>query len=232
MESHYDMPHLTNIVEITSREPDEELHHFPSATAQPAAHFGETVVDLVAPISSERNNSSMTQSTNRHPSQSSSFAQAGSRHAQLTSPDLFAHGVPDLNANMEALDGSDSYPDPALDFCSIPTDIGWHDRSKEFPRFGPSACYSDAFIVSALEEARSEHQQGRFNTTERVTLKKILATPPLDCLSFRLFHYICGYGPMPLHNLLAIFWVQYLFLRVRPQKRAMSILLLATSDGC
>jgi len=192
-------------------------------TSQSTAHFGEAHLDLMQPNSSDSNTSSRIPFASRHFNQSLSYVETGNRHTQLPSLDLLAHDVPNLRTATGHLDGSNSYSDPSLDFCDISIETDWEDRSGKFPRYGPSSCQSDAFITSALEEARSEHQYGRFNTAQRVNLKRVLASPPIDCLSFRLFHYICGYGPMPLHNLLAIFWVQYLFLRVRSPGHVTSI---------
>lgn len=81
-----------------------------------------------------------------------------------------------------------------------------------FPQYVPPACHSDTAILSFINEAAKEHQQCRFDTG-RPSLQRLLANMPADCLSFRLFHYIFEM-PAPMQNLLAVFWVQYLFLRV------------------
>ncbi|KAK5102934.1 hypothetical protein LTS08_003736 [Lithohypha guttulata] len=81
-----------------------------------------------------------------------------------------------------------------------------------FPLLSPPVGEADRMVQRLVEEARSEHLQGRFDASEP-SLKKLLADLPSDVLSFRLFHFITSYGPMPLHLLLGIFWVQYLVLR-------------------
>lgn len=68
-------------------------------------------------------------------------------------------------------------------------------------------------LATMLEEARQQNQCEKFDRSPP-SLKRLLSDPPPDILSFRLFHYITMYGAMPLHLLLSIFWVQYLFLRV------------------
>ncbi|KIX10718.1 uncharacterized protein Z518_01802 [Rhinocladiella mackenziei CBS 650.93] len=84
-------------------------------------------------------------------------------------------------------------------------------RASCFPRYGPPACHSDKVFLTFIEEAGKEHQACRFDMS-RPTLRRLLANLPVDCLSFRLFHYVSEI-PAPLQNLLAVFWVQYLFLR-------------------
>ncbi|EUC47351.1 hypothetical protein COCMIDRAFT_3610 [Bipolaris oryzae ATCC 44560] len=82
------------------------------------------------------------------------------------------------------------------------------------PRYTAAAGISDRCLLAMLEEARAEHRQRSFDTT-KPSLRRLLCMPACDTLAFRLFHYIKSYGAMPLHILLSIFWVQYLFLRVR-----------------
>jgi hypothetical protein len=79
---------------------------------------------------------------------------------------------------------------------------------KTFPNMGPPQCPADTFVVNALAEARQEHKHGRFATNEHVRMRQVLSSPPIDCLAFRLFYYICNYGQMPLHVMLSVFWVQ------------------------
>lgn len=99
----------------------------------------------------------------------------------------------------------------------LPTVTSMQKTAKSlcFPRYSRPSCHSDTTVINMIEEARHEHQQGRFDLT-RPTLRRILSDLPVDCLSFRLFHFISAYGAMPMHNFLATFWVQYLFLRVSP----------------
>lgn len=72
----------------------------------------------------------------------------------------------------------------------------------------------DMYLMSMLEEARTEYRNGRFNLTAP-NLRDLLSEKPHDVLSLRMFHYLRGYGGMPLHLMLGIFWCQYNFLRVR-----------------
>lgn len=85
--------------------------------------------------------------------------------------------------------------------------------SSTFPRYGPAVCYSDKAVHNFIEEALKEHQAHRFDL-RRPSLRRLLANMPADCLSFRVFHFVSEI-PAPLQNMLAIFWVQYLYLRVR-----------------
>ncbi|KAF2742824.1 hypothetical protein M011DRAFT_481294 [Sporormia fimetaria CBS 119925] len=80
------------------------------------------------------------------------------------------------------------------------------------PRFSRPQGSADKTLQAMIEEARSEHEAGRFDTSTP-SLKRLLSNAPADILSFRLFHYINSYGPMPMHWMLATFWVQYLYLR-------------------
>lgn len=83
------------------------------------------------------------------------------------------------------------------------------------PLQSPSNGPGHTMLASMLEEARQQNRCGKFDTSPP-SLKRLLSDPPPDILCFRLFHYITSYGAMPLHLLLSIFWVQYLFLRVCP----------------
>lgn len=98
----------------------------------------------------------------------------------------------------------------------IPVSLCQHNtaQSLSFPLYSPSSCHSDSQILDMIKEARREHHLGRFDVS-RPSLRRLLSDIPVDCLSFRLFHYISRFGPAPLQNLLAVFWVQYLYLRVR-----------------
>ncbi|XP_014550139.1 hypothetical protein COCVIDRAFT_21320 [Bipolaris victoriae FI3] len=84
--------------------------------------------------------------------------------------------------------------------------------SLPVPNYARPQGAADRLIHAMLEEARSEHQAGRFDTTSP-SLARLLSQGPRDILSFRLFHYIKEYGPIPMHWMLATFWVQYLYLR-------------------
>lgn len=86
------------------------------------------------------------------------------------------------------------------------------EASPGLPRYSPPQG-PDRMIWAMLEEARTEHLAGKFDTSEP-SLRRLLADGPVDALSFRLLQYIKAYGAMPMHWLLATFWVQYLFLRV------------------
>jgi hypothetical protein len=81
-----------------------------------------------------------------------------------------------------------------------------------FPPYRPPICVADEAFFTFIDEARKEHQACRFDLS-RPSLRRLLGNVPVDCLSFRLFHFISDVAA-PLQNLLATFWVQYLFLRV------------------
>jgi hypothetical protein len=93
-----------------------------------------------------------------------------------------------------------------------PCQGAWSENT--FPNMSAPQCTADTFVVNALDEARREHKQGRFATNEHVNMRQVLSSPPIDCLAFRLFNFICNYGQMPLHVMLSTFWIQYLYLRV------------------
>ncbi|KEF61459.1 uncharacterized protein A1O9_03025 [Exophiala aquamarina CBS 119918] len=81
-----------------------------------------------------------------------------------------------------------------------------------FPKCASPAGRGDLFLMNLLTEARREHMNGMF-TRCKPTLNKLLADPPPDVVAYRLFQFITSYGSMPMHLLLAIFWVQYLLVR-------------------
>lgn len=91
--------------------------------------------------------------------------------------------------------------------------LQYTDFSPPFPRYCSPTSKSDTAFLEMIIEARREHLQGRFNISQP-SLQRLLSGTPTDTLSFRLFNWLRGYGPMPLHLLVAIFWTQYLFLRV------------------
>ncbi|PGH14609.1 hypothetical protein AJ79_02944 [Helicocarpus griseus UAMH5409] len=92
------------------------------------------------------------------------------------------------------------------------------DFGSSFSRYCAPSSRSDTVLLAMVDEARKEHEHGRFDTTEP-SLHQLLSDPPRDTLSFRLFHHLCGYGAMPLHLLLSIFWTQYLVLRLGADQR-------------
>ena len=102
---------------------------------------------------------------------------------------------------------------------SIPTSILSEslDVSLPGPTVMPAYCNpvgsGDAHLMAMLEEARAEHRAGRFNPA-RPSLRQLLVERPYDILSFRLFNYIRGYGAMPLHLMLGVFYTHYMVLRV------------------
>ncbi|KAH8901732.1 hypothetical protein GQ53DRAFT_815180 [Thozetella sp. PMI_491] len=81
----------------------------------------------------------------------------------------------------------------------------------QFPRYSPPLGAADRLLSSMVEEALGEHALSNFDTAQP-SLRRLLSDNS-DILAFRLYHYISSYGAMPLHLLLAIFWVQYLILR-------------------
>lgn len=91
--------------------------------------------------------------------------------------------------------------------------LQYPDFCAPFPRYCSPTSKSDAALLAMVVEARGEHLQGRFNVSQP-SLQRLLSGTVTDTLSFRLFNWLREYGPMPLHLLLAIFWTQYLVLRV------------------
>ncbi|KAK2800619.1 hypothetical protein FQN51_006002 [Onygenales sp. PD_10] len=94
----------------------------------------------------------------------------------------------------------------------LPSSDSYRDFGSLFPRYCAPSCYSDSNLLAMVDEARKEHEHGRFNTAEP-SLHRLLSDVPADTLSFRLFHYVTKSGAIPLHLLLGIFWTQYLVLR-------------------
>lgn len=115
-----------------------------------------------------------------------------------------------------------SYEGPTQDpsaMCLLPSSLsllpatGSQLSFLNFPKTTPAAGAGDIFLEVLLREARREHMSGMF-TSDRPTLSKLLVDPPPDIVAYRLFQFISSYGAMPMHLLLATFWVQYLLLRV------------------
>ena len=98
------------------------------------------------------------------------------------------------------------------------TEISSPSDLVSIPRFCPPVGIADKMLTDFLEEARLEHRHARFDTSEP-SLSRLLSDPPHTVLAFRLFHFISGAGPMPLHIFMGIFWIQYLVLRASQQKR-------------
>ncbi|KAJ4212365.1 hypothetical protein NW759_011753 [Fusarium solani] len=70
----------------------------------------------------------------------------------------------------------------------------------------------DSIIMKMVNEARLQYRCGLF-PVEEPSLRNVLSAQSTDVLASRLYHHICSYGPMPLHLLLSIFWIQYVLLR-------------------
>jgi hypothetical protein len=121
----------------------------------------------------------------------------------------------ELNLSLWALTTSNVSNDPLL--CTNPHSKAPHDPLLEhisLPRYcQPVLGTADKILETFLEEARVEHRESRFDTSEP-TLSSLLSDPPKTVLAFRLFNFISSAGPMPLHIFLSVFWVQYLLLRV------------------
>ncbi|KAH7019646.1 hypothetical protein EDB80DRAFT_701247 [Ilyonectria destructans] len=81
-----------------------------------------------------------------------------------------------------------------------------------FARFSNDLGSWDTAIMKMVNEARLQHRCGQF-PTEEPSLRGVLSSQSTDVLASRLYHYICSSGPIPLHLMLSIFWVQYLLLR-------------------
>jgi hypothetical protein len=84
---------------------------------------------------------------------------------------------------------------------------------RTIPQYSHCQGVSDRQIQSMLNEAIAEHRLNKFDTS-KPSLVRLLADQPVNVLAFRLFQFIKSYGPMPMHWMLATFWVQYLYLRV------------------
>ncbi|KAK2808996.1 hypothetical protein FQN50_004270 [Emmonsiellopsis sp. PD_5] len=128
--------------------------------------------------------------------------------------------LPSIDINVDGLDflpyteeenqsSSHGIPNAIL---VLPSSDSYRDFGSLFPRYSAPSCYSDSNLLAMVDEARKEHEHGRFNTAEP-SLRRLLSDVPADTLSFRLFHYVSKYGAIPLHLLLGIFWTQYLVLR-------------------
>lgn len=99
-------------------------------------------------------------------------------------------------------------PPPSVSPCSVALNA----EHQIFP-ITTATCTWDRLLFGIIDEAKTQHATGLY-PTQKPTLRSVLSNRSSDVLAYRLYHFICGYGPMPLHNLLAIFWVQYLALRV------------------
>ena len=99
---------------------------------------------------------------------------------------------------------------PALSVS--PCSVAFSAEHQIFP-MTTATCTWDRLLLGIIDEAKTQHATGLY-PTQKPTLHSVLSNRSSDILAYRLYHFICGYGPMPLHNLLAIFWVQYLALRV------------------
>jgi hypothetical protein len=82
-----------------------------------------------------------------------------------------------------------------------------------YPTTTAPSCQWDNFMQRVINEAKAQHSLGQFPTSAP-TLRAVLSRQSSDVLASRLYHWLSSYLPMPLHMFLAIFWVQYLFLRV------------------
>ncbi|KAI6881712.1 hypothetical protein KC360_g6457 [Hortaea werneckii] len=89
----------------------------------------------------------------------------------------------------------------AMSECTNPGGTG-HVR---LPRFSPPIGTSDLMIQSFVDEARQEHLEARFDTSEP-SLSGLLSDPPPTVLAFRLFHWIAKAHAMPLDLVLGTFW--------------------------
>lgn len=89
---------------------------------------------------------------------------------------------------------------------------GPNTAHEVFPNI-TAVCAWDRILVGIVDEAKTQYAGGSY-TTQSPTLYSVLSNRSSDVLAYRLYHLICSYGPMPLQNLLSIFWVQYLVLRV------------------
>jgi regulator of replication initiation timing len=119
---------------------------------------------------------------------------------QELSPSLWALMTSNVSDDSLLCTNSQEVPhDPLLEHVNL-------------PRYCPPVGAADKMLETFLAEARAEHRESRFDTSEP-TLSSLLSDPPKTVLAFRLFNFISGAGPMPLHIFLSVFWVQYLLLR-------------------
>jgi regulator of replication initiation timing len=119
-----------------------------------------------------------------------------------------------LDSSLWALTTSNVSDNPLL--CTNSHSKAMHDPLLEhisLPRYCEPIGPADKMLETFLEEARAEHRESRFDASEP-TLSSLLSDPPKTVLAFRLFNFISGAGPMPLHIFLSVFWVQSLLLRV------------------
>ncbi|RKK06691.1 hypothetical protein BFJ68_g16548 [Fusarium oxysporum] len=85
-------------------------------------------------------------------------------------------------------------------------------RYLDFPKISKDLCAWDRIVIRIIDEARFQYRCGMLSASAP-SLKTVLTGQSTDVLALRLYHHICSAGPLPLHLLLSIFWVQYLFLR-------------------
>ncbi|GJC86494.1 hypothetical protein ColLi_09332 [Colletotrichum liriopes] len=81
-----------------------------------------------------------------------------------------------------------------------------------YPKTSQKGSDWDRILLDIIDEARMQHQIGHF-PTGTPSLSAVLSEGSSDVLASRLYHLICEPGKIPLHTLLSVFWVQYLFLR-------------------
>lgn len=119
---------------------------------------------------------------------------------------------------------SDRLPSEAGAFARLPlshgmgAEISCSSDIVSIPRYCPPVGIADKLLTNFLEEARLEHRHARFDTSEP-SLSRLLSDPPHTVLAFRLYHFLSGAGPMPLHIFMGIFWLQYLVLRASQHKK-------------
>lgn len=124
--------------------------------------------------------------------------------------------------------GPQSFETPTMSLYD--PNLQYPDFSPPFPRYCAPTSRSDAVLLSMVMEARKEHLDGRFNASQP-SLHRLLSGTPTDALAFRLFNWLRGYGPMPLHLLIAVFWTQYLVLRVGDNATITSSILVPTTNN-
>jgi hypothetical protein len=138
------------------------------------------------------------------------------RDEVLTADDMPTEDYLGLSSDLQTLDKDPilslvAFENPSMDL--LLEDTMPSPSTPPLPEYARPQGSADRLLHAMLEEAVAEHHMGRFDTS-KPSLNRLLVHGPVDLLSFRLFHYINQYGAMPMHWMLAIFWVQYLYLRV------------------
>ncbi|GKT88317.1 hypothetical protein Ct61P_06167 [Colletotrichum tofieldiae] len=108
--------------------------------------------------------------------------------------------------------GGQNYQHQSMNSAQLGDTGSMHLR---YPKTSQKGSDWDRILLDIIDEARMQHQIGHF-PTGTPSLSTVLSEGSSDVLASRLYHLICEPGKIPLHTLLSVFWVQYLFLRTNP----------------